>query len=149
MPLAISAHDRAAITALLADQCAAWDRGDAAGFAARTLDDVVFTNIVGMFSVGRAPFVAQHERIFATIYKASTNRQTIEHITMVRPDVAIVDSLAELRGFHALPPGAIATDGVLSARLEQVMVREADGWWVASFHNVAVNPAAHGGPPPR
>ncbi len=133
---------RAAIEAVLADQAAAWNRGDATAFAAHTTDDVVFTNVVGMFSVGRAPFVAQHARIFATMYKGSTMRQAIEHIALVRPDVAIVDTLTSVSDVVAAPAGAEAVDGVFHARLEQVMVRDRGHWSVASFHNVLVNAKA-------
>jgi uncharacterized protein (TIGR02246 family) len=56
----INGEDRAAIEAILERQAAAWAAGDAEAFAADTLDDVVFTNVVGMFSVGRAPFIGQH-----------------------------------------------------------------------------------------
>jgi uncharacterized protein (TIGR02246 family) len=140
---------RQEIEALIAGEDDAWKRGDAPGFAARALPDVVFTNIVGMFSVGKPPFVAQHERIFATIYKGSTARQSIQHITLLKPDVAIVDTLAVVTGFQHTPPGIMTIDGAIHARLEQVLVHLKDGWWVASFHNVAVNPAAADGPPPR
>ena len=133
---------RTAIEAVVADEAAAWNRGDAAAFAAHTTDDVVFTNVVGMFTVGRAPFVAQHTRIFATIYKGSTMSQTIEHIALVRPDVAIVDTLTSVRDVVAAPPGAEAVDGAIHARLEQVMVRDGGHWAVASFHNVLVNAKA-------
>ncbi len=136
------------IAALVAGEDDAWNRGDAEGFAARVLPDVVFTNVVGMFSVGKAPFVAQHERIFSTIYKGSVNHQEIQHITMLKPDVAIVDTLAVVTGASHAPPGIELIDGAIHARLEQVLVRQDDGWWVASFHNVAVNPAAASGPPP-
>jgi hypothetical protein len=46
---------------------------------------------------------------------------------------------------------AVMIDGAIHARLEQVLMRLKDGWWVASFHNVAVNPAAFqdAPPPPR
>ena len=143
--------DRAAILAILADEDAAWGRGDAAGFSAHVLPDVLFTNVVGMFSIGRPPFEAQHERIFATIYKGSTLSQAVAGIAFVRPDVAIVDTLARVTGFAALPPGALAIDGALQTRLEQVMVRDDGRWRIASFHNVPVNPAAAqpGSPPPR
>ena len=141
--------DQAAITRILAAEEAAWNAGDAVAFAAATTPDVVFTNIIGMFSVGRAPFVAQHERIFATIYKGSTMTQTVEHIALVRPDVAVVDTLTSVRGFASLPPGMAATDGALRTRLEQVMVRGDSGWTVAAFHNVAVNAAALAGGPPK
>lgn len=136
------------IAALIAGEDDAWGRGDGPGFGARALPDVVFTNVVGMFSVGKAPFVAQHERIFATIYKGSICHQDIQHITMLKPDVAIVDTLAIVQGARHAPPGVEFIDGAIHARLEQVLVRQDDGWWVASFHNVAVNPSAANMPPP-
>lgn len=139
------------IDLLIAGEDEAWNKGDATGFTARGLPDVVFTNIVGMFSVGKAPFLAQHERIFSTIYKGSTIHQAIQHVIFLKPDIAIVDTLAELTGFQHAPPGIETIDGAIHARLEQVLVRHKDGWWIASFHNVAVNAAASQGPssPPK
>jgi uncharacterized protein (TIGR02246 family) len=137
----VSEDTRSEIVALVAAEAAAWNRGSAAEFADRALTDISFTNIFGMFSVGKAPFVAQHERIFSTIYKGSTNHLQIEHLTLVKPDVAIVDILTVVTGVQRPPPGVQFIDGALHSRLQQVLVRQADGWWVASFHNVAVNPA--------
>ena len=146
--------DHSAILAIIAAEEAAWLAGDAAAFSAVTTDDVVFTNVVGMFSVGRVPFQKQHEHIFADFYKGTTIRSTVAHIAFVRPDVAVVDTLTELTGFGDLPP-AIAghvADGAIRTRLEQVMVRNDGRWQVAAFHNVAVDAAAvaaagAGGPP--
>jgi uncharacterized protein (TIGR02246 family) len=135
-------EDRASIEMLMQQEDAAWTRGDAGAFAAQALPGVVFTNIVGMFSVGKPPFEAQHARIFATIYKGSTLKQTIVQVSLVKPDVAIVDTLCEVSGFHSVPPGVQTVDGVLRTRLEQVLVRNDGRWWVASFHNVPINPAA-------
>ena len=140
---------RNAILKVIAEQDDAWNAGDAAGFAAAAGPDVVFTNIVGMFSVGHAPFLAQHEKIFSTIYKGSRLTQSLAHLVLVRPDVAIVDTLTEVRGYSHLPPGSEAIDGVLKTRLEQVMVLKDGRWQVASFHNVTINPAAANGPPTR
>ncbi len=139
---------RVAIMTLIEAEDAAWKAGDAEAFCAAATPDVVFTNIVGMFSVGHAPMVAQHAHIFSTIYQGSTLKQTITNIALVRPDVAIVDTLTELSGFKRLPPGSEAIDGVLKTRLEQVMVMDAGRWRVASFHNVTVNPSAMAGGPP-
>ncbi len=146
--------DHSEITAVLAAQDAAWAAGDAEAFAAAVTDDVVFTNVVGMFTVGRAPFVAQHARIFATFYRGTIMRQTVANIALVRPDVAIVDTVAEGTGFTTELPPAIAAhvvDGAIRTRLEQVMVRNDGRWQVAAFHNVPVNAAAiaAAGPPPR
>jgi uncharacterized protein (TIGR02246 family) len=148
MGLDIPENTRCDIAALLASEDDAWNRGDAAGFAARVLPDIVFTNVLGMFSVGKAPFVSQHERIFATIYQGSIIRQSVQHMTLLTPDIAIVDTLAVVTGARHAPPGVVPIDGAIHARLEQVLVRREDSWWVASFHNVAVHPAANAGGPP-
>ncbi len=140
---------RAAIQKVIEAEDAAWKAGDAAAFCEAAMPDVVFTNVVGMFSVGHAPMLAQHARIFSTIYQGSTLRQEITNLKMVRPDVAIVDTLSHLTGFKTLPPGSEAVDGVLTTRLEQVMVMDGGRWRVASFHNVPVNPKATAGGPPR
>ena len=137
---------RAAIQTIIDREDAAWKAGDAEAFCEAATPDVVFTNIVGMFSVGHAPMVAQHARIFSTIYKGSVLKQTLTNVAMVRPDVAIVDTLTEVSGFKALPPGSEAIDGVLKTRLEQVMVMEGGRWRVAAFHNVTINAAAASGP---
>ena len=142
--------DRAAIEAVLTRQSAAWDAGNAGAFAADAQEGVVFTNVVGMFSIGRAPFVAQHEHIFSTIYTGSRMEQEVVAITLVRPDVAIVDTLTKVVDAPHRPPGIELIDGAVRSRLEQVMVKDGNEWKVASFHNVAVNPAfANGAPRPR
>ena len=141
--------DRVAIEAVLTRQSAAWEAGNAGAFAADAQEGVLFTNVVGMFSIGRAPFIAQHEHIFSTIYKGSRMEQEIVAITLVRPDVAIVDTLTKVVDAPHRPPGVELIDGALRSRLEQVMVKDGTEWKVASFHNVAVNPAfANGAPPP-
>lgn len=137
--------DKIELEAILKRQSAAWEVGDAIAFAADVQDDVLFTNVVGMFSVGRAPFVAQHEHIFSTIYKGSKMEQEIVAITLVRPDVAILDTLTRLVDAPHRPPGIELIDGAIRTRLEQVIVKDGADWKVASFHNVPVHPAAADG----
>ncbi len=137
----MTSSERQAIVDLLAEEDAAWNSGDAEAFAKWTLADISFTNVVGMFSVGREPFIAQHRRIFSTIYKGSHLRQVITNLAIIRHDVMIVDSMTYLEGFHALPPGVEAVDNIVKTRLAQVVVFDDNHWRVASFHNVAINPA--------
>ena len=144
--MTISSQDQPAIDALLERQSAAWQAGDAAAFSADVLDGVLFTNILGMFSVGRTPFEEQHARIFSTTYKGSRMSQERVAVTLVRPDVAIVDTLATVTGAPHLPLGIELIDGAVRTRLEQVMVRDGGRWRVAAFHNVAVHPATLLGP---
>ena len=131
-----------AVLAVLSAQDRAWGKGDAAAFGASALPDIVFTNVVGMFSVGINAFIAQHAHIFSTFYKGSRLAQELINVTMVTDEVAIVDTLTSLTGYGHLPPGAAPIDGALRTRLEQVLVRREGTWRVQSFHNVAVNPAA-------
>ncbi len=137
-----------AIRELLDEQERAWQAGDAEAFSLATMPDIVFTNVVGLFSVGRAGFETQHRHIFATFYKGSIMRQAIERITFVHPDVAIVNTLTQVTGFSALPPIFPSHDGTLNSRLEQVLARDDNGWRVAAFHNVFVHPNASAAAPP-
>lgn len=136
----------AEISEILQRQVAAWAAGDAEAFGADVAEQVVFTNVVGMFIVGRAGFVSQHAGIFAGFYKGTQMRQTVEHIALVRPDVAVVDTLAEVEGGGPFPPGFPHHDGRIRTRLQQVMVRDGGRWRVAAFHNTPVAPGF--APPP-
>ena len=129
---------RAEIAAVLHRQMAAWAAGDAEAFSGDVTDTVVFTNILGLFVVGRAGFQQQHARIFSGFYKDSVMRQTVEHIAFVRPDVAVVDTLTEVEGGGPFPPNFPKHEGRVRTRLEQVMVRDGERWRVAAFHNVPV-----------
>ena len=131
-------HSTDAIRALLDEQERAWQAGDAEAFSRAMAPDVVFTNIVGLLSIGRVGFEAQHRHIFATFYMGSSMRQTVERITYVRPDVAIVNTLTTVTGFGVLPPVIAAKEGILATRLEQVLVGSDHDWLVAAFHNVVV-----------
>lgn len=137
--------DKAAVEAVVANAADAWNRGDAKAFAAHYAEDGSFTNVIGMQLYGREPFVAQHERIFATIYKGSHDTLSIGRIKFLRPDVAVVDVDAKVENFKELPPGLKAeADGALHTKLQMVMTKENGEWWIAAFHNVAVVPLPAG-----
>ena len=139
----LSDADRAAIEAINAGQVAAWNRGDAEGYAARALPGLVFTNILGARYVGRDAAIALWNSIFAGIYKGVPIQQRIEGIVLVHPDVAIVEILNRLPGdIPELARGFPIVNGGYLSRMQQVMVRKADGWWLASGHNVPVLPPA-------
>ena len=125
---------------VLAEQDAAWTAGDAAGFAARVLPDAVFTNIFGQQFTGREAFERQHAFIFSSIYSGSRLKQTIAHARQLAEGVAVVDAECEVHGAKVLPPWYDSEDGVLRTRVLQIFVRHPEGWRVAAFHNVVVNP---------
>ena len=137
--------DRAAIEAINAGQVAAWNRNDAEGFAERAAPDIVFTNLLGARYVGRDAAVGLWRTIFAGIYKGVPIEQRIENIAVVHPDVVVVEILNSIPGhIEQLARGFPLVNGAYLSRMQQVMVRKADGWWIVSGHNVPVLPlAAH------
>jgi len=140
---------RAEIAEVLHRQMAAWAAGDAEAFSVDVTDDVVFTNIVGMFLVGRTGFKQQHAQIFSSFYKNSVLRQTVEHIVFVRDDVAVVDTLTQVEGGGPFPPNFPKHEQGVRTRLEQVMVHDGDRWRVAAFHNVPIPAGFTGAAPAR
>jgi uncharacterized protein (TIGR02246 family) len=134
------ADARENIQAVIDEEDAAWNAGDAVAYSARVLPDIVFTNIRGQQFAGREGFEKQHAFVFRTLYAGTHLRQTIAHLRFLTDDIAIVDTDCELSGAKALPPGYASADGVLRTRLLQVMMRGPDGWRIASYHNVVFNP---------
>ncbi len=138
-------HETVAIEALVAGLTEAWNRGDAKAYSARFAADGSFTNVLGIVAYGREIFELRHAEIFSTVYKGSVLQQSIGKLRFIRPDVAVVDVDAAVSGYRRLPPGVqVGSDGVLRAKLQLVLTRESDGWWISAYHNVDVKPL-----PPR
>lgn len=139
----LSGADRAALEKIIADQQEAWNRGDAEAYGARALPEIVFTNILGARYVGRAAVVALWQGIFDGIYKGVPIRQRIENIVLVHPDVALIEIINSLPGdLPQLARSFPLVNGAYLSRMQQVVVRSHDEWWVASGHNVPVLPPA-------
>ena len=66
--------DAAAVAAALTQ---AWNAADAEAFGRAFTDDADFVNIFGVHGVGRPAIVSNHQTIFDTIYRGSTNTFTV------------------------------------------------------------------------
>jgi uncharacterized protein (TIGR02246 family) len=133
--------ESSAIQAVADGLDSAWNRGDAEAFASRFAPDGSFTNVLGMVHNGREAFRARHDAIFKTIFKGSTSKLVITTLRFVRPDVAIADLDAEIRGFGTLPPGMRAdADGAGRSKLLMVFVKDGGTWWISAYHNVGITP---------
>jgi uncharacterized protein (TIGR02246 family) len=131
------ASDEAAVRAVVAEETAAWNVGDAKAYSAHVAQDVSFTNILGVVMYGRKAFETRHAEIFRTVFKGSHLQQTMQRLRFVTPDVAIVDVDSEVRGFAGLPPAVKPfPDGTLRTRLLQVLVKRDGEWWIEAYHNV-------------
>lgn len=134
-----AAPDETAIRSIIQEEVAAWNRGDAVAYAQHIAPDITFTNIGGQFMEGRDAFIKQHERIFQGVYHGSTLQQDIVSLKFVRTDVAIVEVLTAVTGYHKLHPG-LAPDahGRLRTRLLQAVAKQGGSWQVVAYHNVDV-----------
>lgn len=127
----------AGIRQLLDTLTAAWNAADAKAFGAHYRADGTFTNVNGTFFVGRDEFEQRHTEIFQGVFKGTTLTLTPRNVSLIRPDVAILDLKVGVHGVQRPLPGLqIGSDGVLQTSLQLVLVKENDGWWIASYHNV-------------
>jgi hypothetical protein len=86
-----------------------------------------------MVHCGRELFKERHDAIFKGVYKGSKSSFAIAKLRFIRPYVAIADVDAEISEFAALPPGICAgADGVMRSKLQIVLVKEAESWWLST-----------------
>lgn len=139
----VTAEDAQAIHVLVQAQADAWNRGDAAAFAAAFGERGVFTNIRGDTWHGRAAYEQRHDDIFRGFFRDSRIRMQVDEVRLLRADVALVTIDTEVDSPNGLPPGVAAhADGLLRTRLLDVLLRNGDSWVITASHNVDVKPSA-------
>src|SRR5687767_59866 len=131
--------DEQAIRAILDNQIAGWNAGNAVMHGRDLTEDVTYTNLRGESRSGAKAFIEQHAAIFRTIFRGTTASQDIEELRFPTDDVAIVRVLTSITGLAQMPPGAAAdAKGRLRTKLLQVLVRRGGQWKVVAYHNVDV-----------
>ena len=116
-------------TAMMGRLEAAWNKADAAAFAAEFADDADFVNIRGDYASGRHAIAEGHAHIWGSIYAGSQVRYSLRQVRQLAPNVLLVHLDAELH----VPRGPLA--GQTSALPSLVLVSAEGGWKIASFHN--------------
>ena|ERR1700733_11831264 len=113
----------------LAALSSAWKNGDGEAFAEWCTDDVDFINLLGVYTKGKRPVAAIHEKIFSGPYKGSTVAFTIECLRPVTDGavVAIVPSRIDA------PTGPV--QGIVLSIATVLLVRDSNVWKIANFHN--------------
>jgi len=99
---------REEIEGLIERENRAWNDGDAVAYSEAVEPDCVFTNVFGQVFVGQDAFERQHARLFAKVYKGSRLGQTIRHLRLVRPGVALVDTSS----MPSLPAGDLGRPAI-------------------------------------
>ena len=127
------------IRAIIDDETTTWNRGDADAYSRHFSANGTFTNFRGLFFVGHREFRDRHEVVFNGDLRGTRLEQRIVSLKFIRPDVAIVETLASVSGFKSVPPGSsIDEKGRLNTRLLQVLEKEAGTWKIVAYHNVDV-----------
>lgn len=132
------------IRSLLAEQAAAWNRGDAAAWARDFAPDADFINILGMHFHDRVQVEKRHAELFGSIFKDSRLSVTVWKVRVLSPVSAVAETVHELKGYARLPPAIRATEpqGLLRTRMKYVFVKASGQWVIVSAQNTAVAPAA-------
>jgi uncharacterized protein (TIGR02246 family) len=128
---------RRAIAAVVNAVVAAWNRHDAAAYAAPFAEDADFTSVFGLLAKGRAAIEASHAAIFKTMFKDSHLTADETRIRFIRPDVAAVDVRWTMTGARD-PQGKVwpARQGLLN----QIVTEQRGTWSIAVSHNMDLPP---------
>ena len=139
-----SAADQAALQQLLDDFSAAWGRHDAKALLAGYDADADFTNPLGRTVRGRADIEAGYasDHSATGLFRSSTIKQTIDHVRLVKPDLAVVHGSWEITG--AVGPDGAPLPMPFKGRLMLVTEKKAGQWKVLS--GLAMQPVADGPP---
>ena len=79
--------------------------------------------------------------IFENIFRNTTLHQDVVSLKLIRPDIAVIETLTAVAGIAQGPPGVARDDkGRLRTRLLQVLAKEKGVWKIVSYHNVDVKP---------
>ncbi|MFE0023553.1 SgcJ/EcaC family oxidoreductase [Amycolatopsis sp. NPDC059021] len=135
--------EEAAVHEVLARLVDAWNAGDATAYGALFTEDADYVTFFGMNMPGRAMIESAHRALFEGPLKGSrlTGAPGTAKVRFVRPDVAIA-----VMGGGSSVSGAARTDPGRESTVTTVLVRQDNGWRIASFQNTRVSdPAAQAG----
>jgi uncharacterized protein (TIGR02246 family) len=130
-----TSRDEAAMRANVEQMMKGWNAKIGADFAKPFAEDADYVVINGMQIKGREAIGKGHQGIFDTFYKNSILDLSVQQIRFLRPDVAVVHVLGQLK----VTENNVTRSG--NARMTLVMTKTGDKWEIASFQNTAIEAA--------
>ncbi|GHK05694.1 SgcJ/EcaC family oxidoreductase [Streptomyces sp. NPDC003753] len=125
--------DVAAVTSVLNELVAAWERHDADAYGELFTEDATYITYVGTFYQGRQDIVDSHRTLFTTFLKGTKLADEVLAIRFHGPDVAVVNGRGDT--FKNKRPRK------LTKIQTYTLVRQDDGKWrIAAFHNTKRKP---------
>ena len=128
-------QDEASIRAIVENETATWNKGDAVGYSKDFAQSGTFTNIRGQYFEGYDAFLKQHQVIFDGIFKNSTLKQDVVSLRFIRPDVAVVETFTSVTSTQTPPGVARDASGAFHTRLLQVVAKDGGVWKIVGYHN--------------
>ena len=125
----------APLAKIVAQWCDAWNRGDAAAFAALFAEDSDFVNVLGAWWKPRSAIASAHGRGFAGPWRGTKLQGQVESVRRLRDDVVVMHVRWLMTG-TPVTEGASGTARQSLATL--VVVREGARWLVRAAHTTPV-----------
>lgn len=125
-----------AVRAVVQHTAEAWNRHDAAAYAALYTPDCDVVNIVGWWWKSRAEMQAKLTRAFSSAFAHSTLAFTDIKVEFLKPDVAVAHARWSMTGAR-MPPG-MPTPG--AGIITMVLTKHAGHWRIAEFQNTLSKP---------
>jgi len=129
----LSDTDDAAVRDNVKQMETGWNRKSGALFAKPFAEDADYVVVNGLHIRGRAAIAEGHQRIFDTFYKNTTIALAVEHVRLLRADVALVHARGRLTDPRPDDP-ARSTE----ARMTLVMSKDQTGWHIVAFQNTQI-----------
>ncbi|WP_336110355.1 SgcJ/EcaC family oxidoreductase [Streptomyces sp. PTD9-10] len=128
-----ASHDVAAITSVLNELVAAWERHDADAYGELFTADATYITYVGTFYKGRQDIVDSHRTLFTGFLKGTRLADEVLDIRFHGTDTAVVNGRGDT--YKGKRPSK------LTKIQTYTLVRGSDGAWrIAAFHNTKRKP---------
>lgn len=130
--------DQEAIKTVLEKYVATWNQNDMEGWGKLFTEDVDYINRAGGWWKSNKENVEGHELIHTMLVKQNqkmTYKSSVEKITFLNPDVALVHATWQWPGFK-LPSGEELKD--FNGIITMVMVKQEAGWFIRALQNTVI-----------
>lgn len=125
------AKDQAEIRSLQARQAEAWNKHDAAAYAALFTETTDVVNVLGWWWKGRAELAQKLTAAFAVMFRESSLTITAVTVRFLTPDIAVAHVSWSMTGAKAPPGIPEPRQGIQT----QVLQRQGGTWLIAAFQN--------------
>jgi len=127
-------QEERALRLVVANYESAWNRHDAKGLAAQYHTDATWVNWFGAYSKGQQDIQEHYQTVHSTYFKTSHYyTRSIEDITFVKPDVAIMHVRTGLTGDERYP------GQTFEFRRTLVLTKRDGAWRILAGQNAKLN----------